>query len=79
MEKAMKEFTRRKTKSTRGRRYLCGVGGGSDFILCWPLLEYGTGGEKVVLDELEDLALIDGRGLQLVWVGCDHVEEDQRR
>jgi hypothetical protein len=35
-------------------------------MLCQPPLEYGAGGEKVVLDELVELNLIDGRGLEFV-------------
>jgi hypothetical protein len=31
-------------------------------------LEYGTAGEKVVLDELEDLAIVNGRGFEHLWV-----------
>jgi hypothetical protein len=37
-------------------------------------LKYDTGGEKVVLKEL---ALINGRGLEFVWVRCGHGEEDE--
>jgi hypothetical protein len=40
-------------------------------------LKYGTGREKVILDELEELALINGQGLEHVRLRCGHVEEDE--
>jgi hypothetical protein len=68
MEKATVEITRREAKSTLqkgcGHHDFTGIGGGNVFILCWPPLEYGTVGEKVVLDELEELALVSGRGFE---------------
>jgi hypothetical protein len=40
-------------------------------------LKYDTGREKVILDELEELTLINGRVLEHFQVRCDHGEEDE--
>jgi hypothetical protein len=40
-------------------------------------LEYGAVGEKVILDDLEELTLIDEWGLEFVWMRCGHGEADE--
>jgi hypothetical protein len=40
-------------------------------------LEYDAAREKVVLNELEELALINGRGLEHLRVRGGHGEEDE--
>jgi hypothetical protein len=81
MEKATEEITRREAESTleKWSRHhdFIGVGGGNVFILCRPPLEYNTTMEKVVLNELEELTLINGRGLEHLWVRGGNGEEDE--
>jgi hypothetical protein len=52
------------------------VGSGNVFILSRSPLKNNTGGKKVILDELEELAFINGRGLEYFWVRCSHGKED---
>jgi peptidase E len=72
MEKTVEEIARRKAKSALeeriGNHDFIGIGGGNVFILYWPPLEYSVSGEKVIVDELEELALINGRGFEHLWV-----------
>jgi hypothetical protein len=64
----------RKRRLAPRSRWCCG---GNVFILCQPPLEYDMGGEKVVLNELEELNLIDRWGLEFVWMRCGHGEADE--
>jgi hypothetical protein len=63
MEKAAKEFTGRKIESLLEERSqhhnFFIVGSGDIYILSRPPLEDGTGGEKMILNELEERALIN--------------------
>jgi hypothetical protein len=81
MEKAVEEITRREAKSAleKGCGYhdFISIGCGNVFIFCRPPLECDVAGEKVVLDELEELALINGRGFEHLWVRGSHGEEDE--
>jgi hypothetical protein len=81
IEEVMEEIARWEAKSVleKGSRHhnFNSVGGGNVFILCRSPLEYGAAGEKVVLDELEELTLINGRGLEHLWVRGIHGEEDE--
>jgi hypothetical protein len=40
-------------------------------------LEYDAAREKVVLDDLEELALVNGRGFEHLFVRGGHGEEDE--
>jgi hypothetical protein len=81
MEKATEEITRREAKSVLekgcGHHDFIGIGGGNVFILWWPSLEYDAAREKVVLDELEELTLVNGRGFEHLFVRGGHGEEDE--
>jgi hypothetical protein len=64
VEKATKEFAGGETEFTLEERSqhhnFVGVGSGDIFSLSRPPLEDGTGGEKVILDDLEEHTLIIG-------------------
>jgi hypothetical protein len=63
MEKAAEEFASGETDSTleEGSQHhdIVGVGSGDIFICSRPPLEDGTGGEKVILDKLEEVIFIN--------------------
>jgi hypothetical protein len=66
IKKATKEFTGWETKPALkegGEHHdFVGVGSRNVFIFCWSSLEDGTGGEKVILNDFEELALVDVEG-----------------
>jgi hypothetical protein len=81
MEKTVEEFVRRKAKSSlkEGSQHndFVGAGSGNVFAFSRPPLEYDTVEEKMVLDELEEPTLINGRRLEHAWVRGGHGERSK--
>jgi hypothetical protein len=75
VKKVVKEFAGGETESALegGEHHnFVGVGSRNVFILCRSPLEDDMGGEKVILDKLEELALIDGGSPEHLQMGGGH-------
>jgi hypothetical protein len=55
--------------------YLIGVGSRNVFIFRWSSLEDGTGGEKMILNDFEELTLVDSGRPEYLRMGGIHGEE----
>jgi hypothetical protein len=81
VEKVTEEFMSGETKSAleEGSQHhnLVGVGSRDIFILSRPPLENDTGGEKVILEKLEEPVFINGSGLEHFWERSNHGREGE--